>query len=269
MCFGQESEKTTLKGIVVDADSLTPLPYVHIRVKNTRLGGVTEADGQFNVRVNVKDSIIFTIVGYRPYLLVPADSTEKSLKNLVISMTPQVYTLNEVSVKAYDDITKYIRRKEKPFDMKMPENKPLFERKEPEAAPALGTAGGMNGAALEGGLTAFANLFNDKFQQEKKLKKLLEIEEEEKRQQYLREVMTEKYQAMVGEVSDLDQADLQRFTADYMPDPNVMLHMNDYAVMVGILENLRKFKPKAEEELSVEEISKRAVFEGEEKPKQK
>lgn len=268
-CFGQENEKITLKGVVVDADSLTPLPYVHVRVKNTRLGGATEAGGQFNINVNSHDSIVFTMVGYKPYLLVPADSAQEKLNNLVIAMTPQIYELDEVSVKAYDDITKYIRRKEKPLDMKIQKGTPLFDKKEPEATPAVGMGTGMNGAYLEGGLTAFANLFSDKFQQEKKLKKLLEIEEEEKRQQYLREVMTEKYQEMVLQTTDFRQSDIQRFTDTYMPDPNVMVHMNDYTIMVGILENLRKFTPKTGEEISVEEISKRAVFEGEEKTKQK
>lgn len=267
LCLGQADRHVTLQGVVVDADSLTPLPYVHILVKNASLGSATAVNGQFNVSVNIHDTIVFTSVGYKPYLLVPADSTEESLSNLVIPMRPHISELEEVTVKAYDDITKYIRREEKPFNMNRSKATPLFERKEPEERKAVQMATGTNGAALEGAVTAFANLFNDKYQQEKKLKKLLEIEEVEKRQQYLREIMTEKYQAMVAQVSDLSEADIHQFTAAYMPDPQIMANMNDYSIMVGILENLEKFQPKERESISVDEILEKGVFEGEEKPK--
>lgn len=268
LCLGQAAGQVTLQGVVVDADSLTALPYVHIRVKSDNIGGATTVTGEFNVSVHAYDTIVFTSVGYKPYLLVPADSTEASLSNLVIPMTEAVSELDEVTIKAYDDITKYIRREEKPFSMHRTQPTPLFERKEPKEVPGVGMTGGMNGAALEGAITAFANLFNDKFQQEKKLKKLLEIEEAEKRQQYLREVMTEKYQTIVAEVSDLSQGDIDRFTAAYMPDPQAMINMNDYTIIVGILENLENFQSQERNSRSVEDILKHGVFEGEEKPEQ-
>ncbi len=261
-CYGQENQVIVLKGVVIDADSLLPLPYVHIRTKNLQLANATEVNGQFNVRVHLQDTIIFTSIGYKPFQLIPADSSQQKLEHLVITMTPQVYQLHEVSVKAYEDLTKYIRYKDKPLDMRMPEKKPLFERKEPKATPAVKLAGGMNGASLEGGLSAFANLFNSKFQQEKKLRKLLEIEGEEKQRQYLTDIMTEKYQEMLLHVADLNQADVRRFTKAYMPDPNVMVNMNDYTIVAGIIDDLRRFVPTTTEDVSVEEISKRANFEG-------
>ena len=86
VALGQDNEKVIIEGVVVDADSLQPLPYVHVRARNTSLGAVTGSDGRFNIRVNAQDSSDFSIVGYHSYLLVPADSTAQSLKNMMIRM---------------------------------------------------------------------------------------------------------------------------------------------------------------------------------------
>ena len=265
--FGQENEKVIIEGIVVDADSLQPLPYVHVRARNTNLGAVTGSDGRFNIRVNAQDSIDFSIVGYHSYLLVPGDSTAQSLKNMMIRMRSRTYVLNEVKVKEYIDITKYIQPKyDSTVDLRRPENIRLFEEKEPQKKKPVHTLPGPNGATLVGAVTAFANLFNDEYQQTKKLNEILEIEEEEKRNQRIREVMTERYQAMVQLVADLDDAALDRFTASYMPPPNLLMQMNEYAVIEGILLNLKEFEARqAQDKLSLELKLKNAVFEDRDK----
>ena len=261
--YGQANEQVILRGVVVDADSLSHLPFVHIREKSGRLANATDAQGQFNVRVFSRDTIVFTSVGYKPFLLVPADSTEESLLELTILMKPHVNELQEVTVKAYDDISKLIRREEVPFSMERDKPEPLFERKEPKEQKAVRMTTGANGAQLEGAVTAFANLFNDKYQQEKKLKQLLEIQEAEERQQYLREIMTEKYQEMVAQASNLSDTDIQRFTITHMPAPEAMLAMDDYTIMLTILNDLKTFEPEEERRLAIEKLLKKKVFEGE------
>jgi len=265
--FGQDNEKVIIEGIVVDADSLQPLPYVHVRARNTNLGAVTGSDGRFNIRVNAQDSIDFSIVGYHSYLLVPSDSTAQSLKNMMIRMKSRTYVLNEIKVKEYIDITKYIQPKyDSTVDLRRPENIRLFEEKEPQQKKAVHVAPGPNGATLVGAVTAFANLFNDEYQQTKKLNEILEIEEEEKRNQRIKEVMTERYHAMVQMVTDLDDAALDRFTASYMPAPNLMIQMNEYAVLEGILLNLEEFEVRqAQDKLSLDLKLKNAVFEDRDK----
>ncbi|MEQ9443349.1 MAG: carboxypeptidase-like regulatory domain-containing protein [Cyclobacteriaceae bacterium] len=267
--FGQSDQQVILRGVIVDADSLSPLPYVHIREKNDRMGSATALNGQFSVSVNVEDTILFTSVGYKPYQLVPADSAEENLIGLVIPMVPNVQELKEVTVKAYDDITKYIRREEVPFSMNKTKGTPLFEKKEAEEQKAVRMAPGMNGARLEGAVTAFANLFNDKFQQEKKLKELLEIKEAEEQQKYLEQIMTERYQELVAQASKMNEADILRFTKFYMPHPLAMIDMDDYTIMVSILENLERFQPELKRRLAIEELLEKKVFEGEEQTKSK
>ncbi len=264
VAWGQETDKVIITGIVVDADSLHPLPSVHVRAKNTNLGAVTELDGRFNMRVPANDSIVFSIVGYKSYLIVPADSTEAALSNLTIKMIPRVYELSGVKVKEYVDITKYIRRTyDRSIDMRKSKGTPLFEEKEPVKKNAVGFSNNydLKPANLEGAVTAFANLFNDEFQQTKKLNKILAMEELEKKQQSSREVMTEKFQAMVLFVADLSYSELLQFTDYYMPDPSLMVEMTDYGLAEGILLDLEQFKPAAKKDkVTLEQQLKEASF---------
>lgn len=239
---GQDDPRLVIRGVVVDADSSQALPSVHLRIQHTRRGGVTDARGRFNTRVNPTDTLVFTSVGYAPFVLVPADSTEQRRQNLVIRMKPQVTVLEEVKFKDYGDITKYIRREyDTTVDLRRPRGKPLFEKPEPKEQKAVQTGVSPNGARLEGAVTAFANLFNDEFQQKKKLKELLAQEEAQAQQEAVRRAMTERYQAMVLEAAALNEADLRQFTGQYMPPPYALLEMNDYQVMEGIVEGLKHF----------------------------
>ena len=167
--FGQVKEKVVIEGIVVDGDSAQALPSVHLRIPNTSLGGVTGADGRFKTRVYPHDSIVFSSVGYKPYLLTLADSTALSRRTLVIRMIPQVTMLNEVKVRNYIDITKYIKYKvDSTVDMRRSKGTPLFEKSTPSERKAVQLSAGPGGARLEGAVTAFANLFSDEHQQKKK-----------------------------------------------------------------------------------------------------
>ena len=261
LLFGQEGNdrRIVIEGIVVTADSAQALPSVHVRVRHTSLGGVTGADGRFKTRVGLTDSLVFSSVGYQPYLLVPADSTPESLTRLVIRMQPQVTMLDEVKIKDYVDITQYIRRDyDSTVDMRRPTGTPLFERATPQARKSVRLGTGTNGASLEGAVTAFANLFSSEFQQQKKVEELVAIEEAEARQRAIKEAMTEKYQAMVLTAAELSPDDLQRFTEAYMPDPVAMTTMSDYSVMESIVLNMKNFESR---EMFLEELLEKGSFE--------
>ncbi len=252
-----------IQGQVVDSDSLAPLPYVHIRGQGGKTGTATDAEGFFGVSVLQEDTIMFSSVGYKPYFFVPTDSSDESLERLTIVMTPHVNELREITIKAYDNIEQFIRREAEPFSMNRPKSKPLFERKEPREVPAVGVAGGMNGARLEVVVTALANLFNSKFQQEKKLKEIMAMKESEARQQRIREAMTERYQEMlVLADQNLSDADIQRFTLKYMPLPSVILYQDDYSIMISILQNLGNFEDETERQVAVQKLLENKVFEG-------
>ena len=61
LSFGQFD----LKGVVIDAKTKEPLPYVNYTISST-VGGTTDDSGRFAFTVNAKtDSVVFTYLGYR------------------------------------------------------------------------------------------------------------------------------------------------------------------------------------------------------------
>ncbi len=263
LAFGQSPDTVVIEGMVVDADSTFILESVHLRVLNTNLGGVTRPDGRFKTRIARQDTLMFTRVGYQPYALVVADSTLEQLRQLTIRMQPQITMLNEVRVREYGDITKYIRREyDTTVDMRRPRGEPIFERKPRAEQKAVQLGVGPNGATLDGAVTAFANLFSSEYQQKKKVKELIAQEEVQTQQRALRQAMTQRYQALAQSVAKLTASELDQLTASHMPPPYVMREMSDYEVTTGIIEGLRTFDRQDD---FLNELLENGAFEGQQK----
>jgi len=54
-----------LSGLLVAGDSLVPVPYATVRVKNTYRGTITDHMGFFSMPVYSNDTLIFSAIGYR------------------------------------------------------------------------------------------------------------------------------------------------------------------------------------------------------------
>ncbi len=86
----------TLKGYVFDAKDASPLAFVNIGVGDGRALAATSIDGSFELTLpRLPDSLIFSYVGYLPYVLKSAQMTQ----TLRIAMQPMTRTLDEVLVK--------------------------------------------------------------------------------------------------------------------------------------------------------------------------
>lgn len=92
--FGQ----AIIKGIVLEKDSITPMPFVYVINSQTGQGQMSDGNGRFSVTANEKDSIIFSFVGY-VRLKIPASKLYKGiLKECKVIMTETSYKLNQVIV---------------------------------------------------------------------------------------------------------------------------------------------------------------------------
>jgi hypothetical protein len=66
---GQAAAWVRVSGTVSDAGTKLLLPGVAVRIRRTRQGGVTTAQGNFLLTASPTDTLIFQAVGYQPYLL--------------------------------------------------------------------------------------------------------------------------------------------------------------------------------------------------------
>ncbi|MFC4720729.1 carboxypeptidase-like regulatory domain-containing protein [Geojedonia litorea] len=98
------------KGVVVDAESKKPLEAVNLNIKNTNIATVTNADGQFILKVTeaTKERIvIFSILGYQ--------IKEVELSSLIgqdtrIALQPSLTELSQVNVTNFKNAEALVRK---------------------------------------------------------------------------------------------------------------------------------------------------------------
>ena len=87
--------QTTVEGTVIDAEDESPLPGVNVRVQNTQIGALTDADGQFTIELpEGRRTLVFSFVGFSTQeFTVPEGETE-----IEVTMEPDIVGLDEVVV---------------------------------------------------------------------------------------------------------------------------------------------------------------------------
>jgi hypothetical protein len=64
-CYSQTVEKTVIKGVVTDAKTGDPVPFVSVVLKNTTTGTVTDDNGRYLIETVLKaGDIAFSFLGY-------------------------------------------------------------------------------------------------------------------------------------------------------------------------------------------------------------
>ena len=89
----------TLKSTLVSLESEEPLAYVNIGVKNKGIGTVTNFDGEFELFLpaeNEKDSIVISLLGYRPLQLEVAFFRSFISAGNSLALEPEITLLPEV-----------------------------------------------------------------------------------------------------------------------------------------------------------------------------
>ncbi len=85
----------SVKGVVKDkAGGL--MPHVSVYIKGTQTGTMTNEKGEFTIKANQYDSLVFSFVGYKPQTVFISDS-----RTLIIVLDAQEGSLNEVAVVGY------------------------------------------------------------------------------------------------------------------------------------------------------------------------
>ena len=84
-------------GYVVTADSLKPIRNTHVISKMAHCGTISNHQGKFHILAREVDTLWVSCIGYGRRLVV-IDESLKSTDTLVIRLSPEIITLNEVTV---------------------------------------------------------------------------------------------------------------------------------------------------------------------------
>jgi hypothetical protein len=85
-------------GMVMDRDSLTPLPFVAVVIRNSERGVYTNANGYYSIVVQEKDTVDFFTLGYYKATFVLGDTFASNAYNHVQTMKLDTFFLREAVI---------------------------------------------------------------------------------------------------------------------------------------------------------------------------
>ena len=96
--FSQVPDKTVIKGLVTDALTGYPMPFVSVFMKGTTVGTLTDNSGKYSIETTTTaPTISFSFIGYKTESREIKKGTEQTID---IRMALSSITLDEVIVKA-------------------------------------------------------------------------------------------------------------------------------------------------------------------------
>jgi hypothetical protein len=90
-----------IRGKVIDSKTSEPVPYATVRLENSQVGVISNAEGDFRILNNPvfqSDSLIVSCIGFHRLSLAFSKLKTAGMNNL--KLVPYIYTLNEVKVSA-------------------------------------------------------------------------------------------------------------------------------------------------------------------------
>jgi hypothetical protein len=90
-----------IRGKVIDSKTSQPVPYATVHLKNSQLGVISNAEGDFRILNNARfqsDSLIVSCIGFHRLSLAFSKMKISEMNNL--KLVPNIYVLNEVRVTA-------------------------------------------------------------------------------------------------------------------------------------------------------------------------
>lgn len=96
---GQKINPDTIKitGIVLDADSLHAMSNVHI-ISHKKKGAITDAFGQFSFKINKRDTLTFSYMGFKDFIFVVPDTLKIHNYIAGIILNKDTVSLSEVII---------------------------------------------------------------------------------------------------------------------------------------------------------------------------
>ena len=227
--MAQIKDTVLIYGTVVSQDSTKRLPNTHVINKSTYAGTITNGIGEFLMKAQVGDTLVFSNVSYQFFYY---QVTGKEGDNLLVKMQTRNYLLDEVSVTAY----KLTSNDPKPMaigEPMIPKNEDIFT---PEPlAPTLANP-----------IDFLYYLFS---RRPKQLEKLRELHQQD---YYKRKLQEGSNREILVQITGLPKEELEAFMFYCKYADTYINTLNDYEFLMSLLACYEEY----EREKAVEQILK-------------
>ncbi len=107
--FSQNYDRDLIQfsGVIVSQDSLTPIPFSNILIKNTRRGTTTDFYGFFSFVAQKKDTIEISSVGYRRAVFIIPDTLTVNRYSLIQALSNDTLMLTETVIYPWPTIEQF------------------------------------------------------------------------------------------------------------------------------------------------------------------
>jgi hypothetical protein len=96
--FGQDNKLVQFSGVVVSADSLTPMPFANVIIKGSFRGTITDFYGFFSFVAQLNDTIEFSSIGYKTSYYAIPDTLPEERYSLIQILKKDTISLNEAVI---------------------------------------------------------------------------------------------------------------------------------------------------------------------------
>lgn len=94
----KEQKLVQFSGVIVSGDSLRPVPFTNVTIKQTRRGTMSDYFGFFSFVAHANDTIIFSALGYKKARFIIPDSLSDSKYSLIQVLTNDTILLKETVI---------------------------------------------------------------------------------------------------------------------------------------------------------------------------
>ncbi len=81
--FSQDKDLIQFSGVIVESDSLRPVPFTRVIIKSSGRGTIADYSGYFSFVAQKKDTILFSAVGYRRSQYIIPDTLSGNKYSLI------------------------------------------------------------------------------------------------------------------------------------------------------------------------------------------
>ncbi len=95
------SQMISVKGIIFDKDTTSPMPFAYVVNKNSTTGTLTDEGGRFSMRIKLGDTLSFSYMGYgvtKIFTQALKDSVKNNLLNLKVFLKSKANELRPVVI---------------------------------------------------------------------------------------------------------------------------------------------------------------------------
>ena len=229
MAQAEVNDLIQIEGNIQEAETGSPVPFVHIMNRQSGFGTVSNTEGRFWIKMKATDTLLISAIGYETYAFILKPSQRSRRIRVTIEMNTSTQVLKPVNVFAYRD--------EESLKQALIDMDPVLKEEEQVVVPGIRKPATANpSVSLGGPISFFYNKFSRKAKADKKLQQDINSYD-------YRKILKAKYnEQIVLELTGLPEEKVEAFMEFCSIEEAFIANATEYDIALAVNSCLTKFK---------------------------